>query len=171
MDNLTFTIELIKILIWPFTFLIALILIRYWTKGKSFNLIENFINRNHIKAKFGNAEFEFGEIKKLQENINKVAQEPDPKKRLKLAEEALSIEKALAELDEKDIKQLQQYKKEANLFVIAPYHTSMTKEELDQYSKFSKLGIIGGWSAYGGEEFSFFTPVGEQIVDSLNNKK
>ncbi len=166
-EILKLIVQFLTVVIWPLTVVLLVVYLNHRAGDSIKEFIANVSGKRNIKAKLGGAEFELNIVEKLQKNIKDIANEPDPQKRLEMAKHALSVDDAIRELDENDIKYLKRYKSEANAFVTDVYGTGMSEEEMNSYTKLAKLRLIHGWPAQGGESFDYISSVGEAVLQRL----
>ena len=168
MELIKLLIGLLREAVWPGT-VIFLVIYLDRRGGESIKkILEGIVGRRNIRAKVGGTELEFNIVEKLQQDINKIANEPDQERRLELAKQALFIDDAIREIDETDLAYLRKYHNQARVFITDYYTTgSMSDEELRSYSKLSKLRLIHGYPATGSESIDYITPAGEEVLQKL----
>jgi hypothetical protein len=94
---------------WPATVLIIILafrkLIAAWLA------LPNSLSRKTFRAKAAGVELEFDAIEKLQEKAVKIAEEPDPQKRLKLAKNLIEVDKIIPQVSNEEITALESIEK------------------------------------------------------------
>ncbi|KPA15683.1 hypothetical protein MHK_004111 [Candidatus Magnetomorum sp. HK-1] len=163
-EVLKLLIQLLSVIIWPLIIIFIVVYLNSRASDSIRALLASISGRRNIRAKVGGAELELNIVERLQKNINDIANESDPQKRLEMAKHALSVDDAIRELNDNDVEYLRKCKSEANAFITFVYSGNMSEEELDTYSKLAKLGLIHGWPAHGGESIDYITPIGETVL-------
>jgi hypothetical protein len=171
-ENITAIANLISALSWPLVVLILLFAFRKiilgWLKIPSSN------QQRTIKAKAGSFELELSTIEDLQEKAIKIAEEPDPKKRLELAKNLIKLESILPNVNDTDIDVLVDLQKAS--IKSAKLADAWKLGEKDPalwaaYVRLEKMGLVLLENYYEGQCVALLTSLGEALLHSLKNEE
>lgn len=167
-ETITAIAAIIGALSWPITVLIIVFafrrLITAWLK------VPSSLQQRTVRAKAGGFELELSAIENIQKNALKIAEEPDPKKRLELAKNLLRLDKILPDVVDVDVDALVELQKSSISNARLVDFWKLGKEDpalAATYNKLEKLGLVALENYYEGQCVAVLTDLGEALLHSL----
>jgi hypothetical protein len=159
---------IIGALSWPITILIIVFafreLIASWLK------VPSSFQQRTVRAKAGGFELELSAIEDIQKGALRIAEEPDPKKRLDLAKNLLKIDKVIPDVIDADVDALVELQNSSISNARLVNFWSLNEENPDlvkTYNKLEKLGLIVLENYYEGQCVAELSDLGKALIESL----
>lgn len=165
MEILKLLVELAGNLAWPTAVLVLAIKFSSAIHAIIKSITSHLSPSRNIRAKIGSFELESNEIPMKREELEQIAVEPDPAKRLELFKEKFDLEKALGNLEEQNVEWLRRFSEDyyiPNAFLVWPYGNN-SQDEIRTFERLGKNGLVKAYQAplSGGEWIGMVTDKGK----------
>lgn len=158
--------DIIVGIMWPLTVLISF----FYLKNPIIQILQHAHERlrssQGFRAKFGSLELDFETKKDLKEQALLTTDQVDPVAKLQKAKLISQKATILQELSEKDVRELEYYKKTILPHTFLADWWRMSDVEKERLNDLMKKGIVGSYQVYN-DEMCYFTPLGVEVLKTL----
>jgi len=151
---------------WP----VSILVIFFCIKGELLALLRLAQTRlssgRGLKARLGSFELDFGAKQELEKIGDELADESDPKKRLRRAQILAKKQSILAELTEADVQALQESQTFRCPEAFLPDWFRMSEDERSRMNGLISKGLVSTFMIYN-DELCYFTPLGQEVAKTL----